>query len=122
MRWLADECVASEIVEQLRSAGHDVAYMAEIAPHSTDVQVIDRAHDERRLLLTEDKDFSELVYRWGRPVPGLVLLRIDSERHRLKWTRLQAAISRFGESLSGLHMVIEESRFRSRPLLTPLRR
>jgi len=75
------------------------------------------ANDEQRLLLTEDKDFGELVFRWGRPVPGVVLVRIDSERHQLKWPRLQDTIARFGDNLLGRYTVIEEARFRSRPLL-----
>jgi hypothetical protein len=35
VRWLADECVAAPLVAHLREAGHDVTYMAEIAPAAT---------------------------------------------------------------------------------------
>ena len=80
MRWLADECVAAPLVARLREAGLDVTYMAEIAPAATDPEAIARAHHEGRLLLTEDKDFGELVFRWNWPVPGVVLLRIDPEK------------------------------------------
>ena len=73
--------------------------------------------EEGRLFLTEDKDFGELVFRFKRAVPGVVLLRIDPEKPHLKWTRLEAAIARFGEGLFGRYVVIEEARFRSRPLL-----
>ena len=67
MRWLADECVAAPLVARLREAGLDVTYMAEIAPAATDPEAIARAHHEGRLLLTEDKDFGELVFRWNWP-------------------------------------------------------
>jgi len=76
-----------------------------------------RAEAEARLLLTEDKGFGDLVSRSGMPVPGVVLLRVDPEKHLLKWRRLEAAIARFGERLFGRYLVIEETRFRSRPLL-----
>jgi predicted nuclease of predicted toxin-antitoxin system len=122
VRWLEDECVTAELVEHLRAAGHDVAYVAELTPSMSDEQVIDRAWDENRLLLTEDKDFGELVFHRGRSVPGLVFLRIGSGRHQLKWSRLQAVIVGLGERLIGRHTVIDESRFRSRPLLTVIRR
>jgi hypothetical protein len=85
MRWLADECVDAPIVDHLRAAGHDVTYMAEIAAGASDVETIIRAQTESRLLLTEDKDFGELVFRRMRAVPGLVLLRIDPERRTFKW-------------------------------------
>jgi len=116
VRWLADECVDAALITRLRDAGHDVLYAAEIAPGATDSKVLRRAHDDTRLLLTEDKDFGELVFRVGMAVPGLVLLRVGPERRLLKRARLEAAVEQFGESLFGRYLVIEEARFRSRPL------
>jgi hypothetical protein len=50
-------------------------------------------------------------------VPGLVLLRLRSEQYPLKWVRLKAAVQQFGDRPFGRYVVIEEARFRSRPLL-----
>lgn len=116
MRWLADECVDAGLVARLRADGHDVVYMAEIASAANDIQVVARAHQDGRLLLTEDKDFGELAFRRGQPVPGVVLLRIDPMMRSLKAERLDAAIARFGDNLFGRYMIVEETRFRSRPL------
>ncbi len=116
MRWLVDECVDAALVARLREAGHDVIYMAEIAPAASDTEVIQRAQTDGRLLLTEDKDFGDLVFRRGRQVPGIVLLRIEPTMHALKSRRLDAAIDRFGDSLFGRYMTVEEARFRSRVL------
>jgi predicted nuclease of predicted toxin-antitoxin system len=119
VRWLVDECVDAEVAVQLRELGHDVVYMSDVAPRAVDAEVIRRAHNENRVLLTEDKDFGELVFRQLMPVPGIVLLRIDSAQRLLKGRRLQAAIDRFGETLIGRYTVIEEARYRSRSLLLP---
>lgn len=118
MRWLADECVDAGLVDRLRRAGHDVLYIAESASGIRDAEVLRRAQAEVRLLLTEDKDFGELVFRSKMAVPGVVLLRVDSAKHSLKWRRLEAAVLRYGEALVGRFLVIEETRFRSRPLLS----
>lgn len=117
MRWLADECIDAALVGRLRGVGHDVLYMAEIASGAADTEVLQRANGEGRLLLTEDKDFGELVFRADIAVPGLVLLRIDPEKHLLKWNRLEAAIARYGRRLFGRFLIVEGARFRSRPLL-----
>ncbi|MGH7117742.1 MAG: DUF5615 family PIN-like protein [Acetobacteraceae bacterium] len=117
MRWLADECVDAALVGRLHDAGHDVLYMAEIAPGAADTEVLQRANGEGRLLLTEDKDFGELVFRADIAVPSLVLLRIDPEKRLLKWSRLETAIVHYGKRLFGRFLVVEEGRFRSRPLL-----
>jgi predicted nuclease of predicted toxin-antitoxin system len=122
MRWLADECVDAPSVHRLRNAGNDVLYMAEIASATIDAQLLRRANDENRILLTEDKDFGELVFRLRMAVPGLVLLRIDPEKHLLKWTRLETAVQTFGQRLFGRYVVIEAARFRSRPLLVSTKR
>jgi predicted nuclease of predicted toxin-antitoxin system len=114
--WLADECVAASLVRGLRGAGHDVLYIAEFAASLSDPEVIALASREERLLLTADKDFGELVFRRGHPVPGLILLRIDPSKGPLVLARLMDAIDRFGQNLQGRYIVIEEIRFRSRSL------
>ena len=80
------------------------------------MEVMNRAQRENRLLLTEDKDFGDLVFRQARPVPGIVLLRIGTSRRLLKAPRLLVAISQFGDTLFGRYTVIEEARIRSRRL------
>jgi predicted nuclease of predicted toxin-antitoxin system len=59
----------------------------EAAAGLSDADVITLALRERRLLLTEDKDFGDLVFRRERSVPGVVLIRIGSETAVLKTTR-----------------------------------
>jgi hypothetical protein len=52
--------------------------MSDVAPRATHSQVIARAHGEGRLLLTEDRDFGDLVHNQN---PSRVLcLQIDSSR------------------------------------------
>jgi predicted nuclease of predicted toxin-antitoxin system len=116
MRWLADECVAVPLVGFLRTVGHDVHYVAEAAAGLSDADVITLASREMRLLLTEDKDFGDLVFRRERAVPGVVLMRIKPENSALKAVRLTAAIERYGDGLFGRYTVIEGERFRSRRL------
>jgi predicted nuclease of predicted toxin-antitoxin system len=94
----------------------DVVYLADIAPAASDTEVMMRAQAEGRILLTEDKDFGDLVFRRGHSVPAVVLLRIDPGMHERKRVRLDAAIARFGERLLSRYTIVEEGRFRSRPL------
>ena len=120
MRWLADECAAASLVAALRENGHDVVYIAEVAPRASDAEVLRLARDEARLLLTDDKDFGDLVFRQNWPVAGVVLLRLGPAMAERRWDRLQAAIDQIGEGLTGRYTVIEDTRLRSRPL--PARR
>jgi predicted nuclease of predicted toxin-antitoxin system len=116
VRWLVDECVDSGVVLSLLGAGHDVLDIAQTAPSINDAAVVRLARDEGRLLLTEDKDFGELVIRHAMRVPGLVLIRIAPGPRSHKPGRLRRAIELYGEGLFGRYTVIEPARFRSRPL------
>jgi predicted nuclease of predicted toxin-antitoxin system len=60
VRWLVDECVGAGLVSHLRAYGHDVIYLAEIAPAASDTEIKLRAQVEERILLAEDKDFVAL--------------------------------------------------------------
>lgn len=117
MRWLVDECVDAALVESLRLSGHDVVAVSDISLRATDMEVMNHADSEGRLLLTEDKNFGDLVFRQSRPVPGIVLLRISTVHRERKAERLLACIDRFADALIGQYTVIEEGRFRTRPLL-----
>jgi predicted nuclease of predicted toxin-antitoxin system len=77
---------------------------------------VKHAERDHRLLLTEDNDFGDLVFRQARPVPDIVLIRIVAMQRQRKAKQLTVAIERFGETLFGRYTVIEEARFRMRPL------
>jgi predicted nuclease of predicted toxin-antitoxin system len=77
VKFLADECCDTELVTLLRSEGHDVLYVMEFKPGALDKKVLEKAFAEKRILLTEDKDFGELVYRLKKPAYSIVLLRFD---------------------------------------------
>lgn len=70
MNFVADESCAKPVVLALREAGHDVLSIAEVAPGATDQQVLERALNEKRVLITEDRDFGELVYARGLSSPA----------------------------------------------------
>ena len=62
MRFLADESCDFGVVLALRTAGRDVAAIAEVSPREEDDSVMKRALQEERIVVTQDKDFGQLVY------------------------------------------------------------
>jgi len=75
MNILADENLESEIVTALRLAGHSVSDIKEIRPGVDDPEVLSIANRTDAILLTNDKDFGELVYRDRLFSTGIILLR-----------------------------------------------
>ena len=60
---LADENIAAPMVNALGNAGWDIVYVTDRFPGALDHEVLKLAQDENRILLTEDKDFGDLVVR-----------------------------------------------------------
>ena len=117
MKFFADECCDTGIVASLRKEGHDVLYVLEEEPGLQDEVVLQRAYVERRILLTEDKDFGELVYRLRKPAAGIVLIRIAVKQRQSKWPRLKKLIDNYADRLPGNFVVLNIDKFRFRPLL-----
>ncbi|HEU4395095.1 MAG TPA: DUF5615 family PIN-like protein [Planctomycetota bacterium] len=116
MRFLADENVHSDIVAWLRSGGHDVAYAAESEPGAADSVLLRRAREEDRVLVTDDKDFGDLVMRGRHPAAGILLLRLRGRIVAERLRRLSATWSMIESSLPGHLVVVSDLRVRSRPL------
>jgi predicted nuclease of predicted toxin-antitoxin system len=117
MDFLADECCDLGLVEELRGSGHNVHYVFESKRGLTDDDVLALAFDQQRILITEDKDFGELVYRLMKPAHGIILIRIDVKNRSIKWPRLKLLLDTYPERCAGRFVVIDENKFRFRPLL-----
>src|SRR6476620_10843948 len=77
MRICANENIPGDCVASLRQSGHDVLWVRETEPGSSDTTVLATAQAQERLLITFDKDFGELVYRRGAGASeGVVLFRL----------------------------------------------
>jgi predicted nuclease of predicted toxin-antitoxin system len=118
VRVLANENVPGDIVQALRNFGHDVLWIRTDAPGSSDEVVLTRGQTEDRLLLTFDKDFGELAFRFGLPISGVILLRLSaSSPTRLTQVVMAALTSR--EDWAGMFSVVEEGRVRMTALPKP---
>jgi predicted nuclease of predicted toxin-antitoxin system len=114
MRFVADESVDNAIVARLRANGQDVDYVAEVAPSLSDDEVIDRANSQSALLVTEDKDFGELVYRLRRVHGGVVLVRLPGMSTSLKADIVAETVTDRGVELPKAFTVISPGLVRIR--------
>jgi predicted nuclease of predicted toxin-antitoxin system len=75
MNLLVDESVDRQIADRLRRDGHDVKYITEIAPGTSDDIILRRANLDGALLITADKDFGKLAFRQKLLHAGVLLVR-----------------------------------------------
>jgi predicted nuclease of predicted toxin-antitoxin system len=116
MRFLADESCDFNVVRALRQAGHDVQAVADVARRAVDSEVIALALREGRVLLTEDKDFGQLVHASGKPSAGVLLLRYPfAAREAVVQSVLELVRTREAE-LTTHFVVVQPGRVRFNPL------
>lgn len=114
MKLVADENIDRGIVERLRDDGHEVQWIAEVSPSVSDDEVLKRASDAGSVLITEDKDFGELVYRRRLSHAGVVLIRLEGLDNATKAEVVSQAIHANETELPGAFAVVSADSLRLR--------
>src|SRR5215217_466433 len=79
MRVLIDASSDARFVTHLRSLGHDGTRVGtDYDARLEDAEILSIAHRERRLLITDDRDFGDLVYRRRQLHAGVIYLRLGT--------------------------------------------
>lgn len=113
MELLADESCAGPVIRALRAAGHDVVAVAEVAKGASDEWVIQQALSADRVLITEDRDFGELVYSAHHATAGVLFVKFHSRAGGAKPAAVADAIAKLGTRLKGRFAVVEPGRVRT---------
>ena len=114
--FLADESCDFIVVRTLRSDGYDVLSVAESFPSATDHQVIQQAIKEKRILLTEDKDFGEWVFAHGKDVAGVILIRFPGNARTKLGEEIRLLVDIHSVELTESFVVLEPGRARLRKI------
>jgi predicted nuclease of predicted toxin-antitoxin system len=117
MKFLADENFPLPSVKRLDVQGHDVAAVILDSPGAADEQVLARAVDEGRIILTFDRDFGRLLFRSRLPPPiGIVYFRFHPTSPKEPAELLLLLLAGGLVSLEGQLTVVDGRQVRQRPL------
>ncbi len=111
---MADESCDFTVVRALRGVGHEVTAIVEIAPRLPDDEVLALAAARNHVLLTEDKDFGELVYVRRQRSGGVILIRFPGNARTALAGVIAEAVKTLGAKLHRRFTVIEPGKIRSR--------
>ena len=98
MKLLLDSCVWGGAVADLQAAGHDVVWCGHWPSDPGDMAILAQAKDERRIVVTLDKDFGELAIVRGLPHAGIV--RLVGFAARQQGNACRQILERFGEEIA----------------------
>src|SRR5579875_1337356 len=109
MRFLADESCDFAVVRALREAGYDVVAVRDANPGAPDEAVIRLAVREARVLLTEDKDFGQLVFARSA---GVVFIRFPANARQAMAQVVVQLIETRAQKIAGRFVVVQPGRIR----------
>ncbi len=126
MRFLLDESADARLLPYLRGQGHDVTRLVTDYPAGlADPRVLAIAVAEQRILITDDRDFGELVFRRRQPHAGVIYFRLGEYAElSTKVERLDHVLTYYADQLDQF-LVVTEHRVRVRrqePWAEPSRR
>ena len=114
MKLLLDTCVWGGALKTLRDSGHDVICAGDWPEDPGDEEILAKAYEEDRILITLDKDFGELAIVRGKPHSGIV--RLVNLASRQQGVACQRVLESYNEDLqSGAIVTVEPGRVRIRP-------
>jgi predicted nuclease of predicted toxin-antitoxin system len=111
---LLDACVWGKAKERLAQEGHDIIWVGDWTEDPGDLEILERAHREGRLLVTLDKDFGELAI--VRRVRHSGIVRLVGISARMQADVCLQVLNRYSELLlNGAILTVESNRVRIRP-------
>ena len=116
MLFAVNENVAPSVIQALRARGHDVLAAKETQAGQSDQSILHRAQAEGRVVVTHDKDFGELAYRFGLPATcGVVLIRLYGASPATD-RQIVLSVLESRNDWAGHFTVVKHGRVRMRPL------
>lgn len=104
--------MGSSVADWLMEQRHDVSSVYKDYRGESDHFVLEKAKAEERILLTNDKDFGEMIFRQKRPHSGVILLRLEHERPANEIAALRRLLEQYSDQLAGHFVVVTESAVR----------
>ena len=118
MKFLADMGVSPLTVKELKQLGYDAVHLSDLGLHTmADSEIMAKAKQESRIVLTFDLDFSDLLAASKDNLPSVIIFRLKTTVPSFVSSRLQTILSECANTLNdGAIIIVEDYRYRVRSL------
>jgi predicted nuclease of predicted toxin-antitoxin system len=112
MHFLVDECTGSTVARWLRDQGYEAFSVYAEVRSIIDDDILQKALNENWILITNDKEFGDKIFREGSLHRGIIFLRLDNERATNKINKLQLLLENYADRLPEQFVVVTENKVR----------
>ena len=114
LKFLADVNVEKTLVDFLREHDFDIIWIPDYDCTLIDEDLLKFANKEKRILITNDKDFGELVFQQRKLSSGIILIRVKGQEVNKKLRYLKKLVRFYKDKIKNHFVVISDRRIRIR--------
>jgi len=112
LRFIVDECTGPHAAAWLREKGFEVLSIYDQMQGIKDIEILRIAQKDNWIIITNDKDFGEMIFKNGLKHHGIILLRLANERSQNKIHILGELLKNHLNDISGNFVVVTENNVR----------
>ena len=114
LKFLIDVGVGKKVEKWFVNQGYDIKCVRDIDPRMLDKEILKIAVSEKRMVITMDKDFGELVYNSGLFHAGVLLLRLEDAKSNEKVKIVENILEKYSDMLLNKFCVFKDEKLRIR--------
>lgn len=116
IKFVADVNVEKPIVDYLKKEGYDVKWVPDYNCEILDEDLLEMANVEKRILITNDKDFGELIFLQKRLSAGIILIRVKGQRVEVKLKLIKKLFQNYSGKILNHFVIIADNKLRFIPM------
>jgi len=116
IKFIADVNIEKAIIDYLIEKGYDVKWVPDYNCEILDEDLLKLAKIEKRILITNDKDFWELIFLQKKLSTGIILIRVKGQRAEDKVILLKKLLKNYKDKLLNNFVIITDRKLRFIPM------
>ena len=116
MKFIVDESTGLGAANFLKKQGHDTVYVGSDDKGIEDKEIMKKAVEQERIIITNDKDFGRLAIKEKRNTEGILLLRLQIETPKNKIKTIKNILDNHKEKISDKLVIAKENQIKTRKI------
>jgi len=116
IKFLAEVNVEKPLVDYLSKQGYDIKWVPDYNCEMPDEGLLQLANEEKRIFITNDKDFGDLIFLQKKLSVGTILFRVKGQKTEEKIKLMKKILMGYRDKLLNHYIVITKAKIRIIPL------
>ena len=116
IKFLADVNVEKPIVDYLLEQGYDIKWISDYDCEMPDEDLLQLANHEKRIFVTNDKDFGDLIFLQRKLSVGTILFRLSGQKSQEKIKLMKKLLMGHRDKILNHYIVITKAKIRIIPI------